>query len=228
MPDLSREILEAFASVTGHMSMPQALLIINPRAGIPDGRTREGRAFVERQVEALHLEMDLRDAGLLEVIDEPCGATADDPGWPWGSAVTAQGRAFLSRLQGAEDPRQMWLEQEAEGGQDHRRDEVSHGQTVPRFPGPFSDDCMECDPLWEGAGHFGGHMTCHGCGMDMMVRRSGWTAHEIFVAQYDAAGDHHPECIGGKSDRPHGEGCDDGTPYVFDGYRPYGEQWARA
>lgn len=89
----------------------------------------------------------------------------------------------------------------------------------------FATGCTECNPLWEDYGPSGWLISCHGCGMDMPVVWSGWVGTDVFVAQYGAAGDHHPACRGGESNAPHGQGCDADDIYTFVGYQPTGHQW---
>jgi hypothetical protein len=105
LPGLARQILEAFAAIPGHMSAGVFLCVdspVNPQPPGPrlDLRTREGRAWIERQLEVQGIMRDLEEAGYLEEVDEPCGARPDadppEPGYPWGLAITGAGRAYLA------------------------------------------------------------------------------------------------------------------------------------
>ncbi len=100
-PEVTYAILTYFAGLGGHGHMAWRSLAATVCADVLAGdridhRTRAGRAFTEAFLEACFLQVDLVDAGLLDVVEEP---TADGE-HPWGYAITAQGRARLAELGG--------------------------------------------------------------------------------------------------------------------------------
>jgi hypothetical protein len=101
-PELARQILEAFATITGHMSPIQTLPAVNPRSQT-DLRTSAGRAWLERELETQYLMIELERAGYLVAVNERCGPPEDaagDRGYPWGFAISAAGRALLAGERG--------------------------------------------------------------------------------------------------------------------------------
>lgn len=89
-PDLTYAILGACASVTGHLSIADVKGAICPLPPNKDGRTREHRAWVENVLEIFDVTAELEDAGMLQVVNEPCGDAS------WGYAITEAGRARLA------------------------------------------------------------------------------------------------------------------------------------
>jgi hypothetical protein len=97
-PDLTRDILAAYAAVDGHASMIAMKDAICPRPAprpgrnpkVVDRRTREGREWDERVLLVMTIEFDLCDRGLMRVVDEPRGEHS------WGLAITDEGRAYLA------------------------------------------------------------------------------------------------------------------------------------
>jgi hypothetical protein len=92
-PELARAILEVCAASTGHIPVTEALRTANPLPAGKDGRTREHKAWLERQIEGAGIILDLVDCGSLRAVEEPCGK---DGRHPWGVAVTDAGRASLA------------------------------------------------------------------------------------------------------------------------------------
>jgi hypothetical protein len=92
-PELTRAILEVCAASTGHIPVTEALLTANPPPVGKDGRTREHKAWIERQIEGFGIILDLVDCGSLRAVEEPCG---EDREHPWGVTVTDAGRASLA------------------------------------------------------------------------------------------------------------------------------------
>lgn len=105
-PDLVLDILNAYAAVDGHAALLAMKDAICPKPaprpgknpGIVDRRTREGRAWDERVLLVMTIELDLCDKGLMRVIDEPCGEHS------WGLAITDKGRAYLAAARTRERP----------------------------------------------------------------------------------------------------------------------------
>lgn len=92
-PELGRAILEVCAASTGHVPVTEALFTANRPPPGRDGRTREHKAWQERQLEGYGLVLDLLDGGELRAVEEPCGQEDE---YPWGIAITDHGRAQLA------------------------------------------------------------------------------------------------------------------------------------
>jgi len=90
---MARAILEVCAASTGHVPVTEALRAANPPPAGEDGRTREYKAWTERQIEGFGIVLDLVDGGSLRTVEEPCG---EDGECPWGVTITDAGRAGLA------------------------------------------------------------------------------------------------------------------------------------
>jgi len=94
-PELTRAILAWYAGQDSHAQMMGRAFTaaVFPDAVVPlDARTRAGRTVMEADLEHHFLQLDLVDAGLLTVVNEP---TADG-NWGWGFLITAEGRTQLA------------------------------------------------------------------------------------------------------------------------------------
>ncbi len=104
-PYLVRDILSAYAAISGHASSlgMQAVLCPKPppRPGRDkwtlDCRTTASREWLERKLTITSIELDLVDRGLMRVVNEPCGPNGQ---YHWGYAITDSGRSVLAAMTG--------------------------------------------------------------------------------------------------------------------------------
>lgn len=89
MTDDERRILAAYAAAGKPVNVADLAWTINPPPNHQDGRTRQGKAWLARQLELLGLDSDLHGRGFLY---EAVPATGDQGG---RNALTPAGRAAL-------------------------------------------------------------------------------------------------------------------------------------